>query len=126
MLNLKLTMFLLIGLALSTMLLVSCSPRPEALPPPPVVITLKDTPPAELLACPQPPDAMPTGIAADMPAPVRAGLIRLALAYRAGIDQLERLISWNDPEHPCDGGRIHSDNSDPPGAPINLLPPPKD
>lgn len=72
-----------------------------ALPPPPIVIKIRDTPPADLTACPQPPSPTPPGSVADIPPKVRLALISLALAYRASVDQLTRLITWTDPAHPC-------------------------
>ena len=59
-------------------------------------VKVEDTPPAELVACPQVFDGFPEGPAeADMPAEVRAAIVRLARGYRVTVDQLRRLIAWN-------------------------------
>jgi hypothetical protein len=66
--------------------------------PAPVAVAVKDTPPAELLACPVTPEGFPADAEAQMPTGVRAAAIRLAQAFRARGDQLVRLIRWHDPE----------------------------
>lgn len=70
----------------------------EILPaPPPVVIRVKDTPPAQLTACPERPAGFPAGAGAVMPAPVRDAVVRLAKAFALNTSRLERLIEWNAP-----------------------------
>lgn len=69
----------------------------ETTPPPPIVVTVRDRPPSDLLVCPAPPTGVPAGTQARIPKPARNALIRLALAYRAATDQLARLINWHDP-----------------------------
>ncbi|MCC2976248.1 hypothetical protein LK533_06115 [Sphingomonas sp. PL-96] len=64
----------------------------------PVALEVKDTPPAELLACTTAPDGFPADAEAQMPTSVRAAAIRLAQAFRARGEQLVRLIRWHDPE----------------------------
>ena len=65
-----------------------------------MVIRVKDTPPADLTACPVRPIGFPIDAEATMPPAVRAAAIRLAQAYAATVDQLERLIAWTAPA-PC-------------------------
>ncbi len=92
---------MLIGSLLS-MALPGCAGKPiETTPPPPIVVTAKDKPPADLLACPVRPAPIPDGLSATIPAPARRALIDLAAAYRAAVGQLERLINWHDPPQPC-------------------------
>ena len=95
----------------------------------PVAVAITDRPPSDLLACPAAPAGVPRNVAADIPAPARAALIRLALAYRQATDQLTRLINWHDPAAcsplPLAGGAGGEPSSPPkpPGAPLDLLPP---
>jgi hypothetical protein len=94
-------MWILPGLLLSTAL-QGCSHKPiETSPPPPVVVEVKDPPPADVLQCPARPAGIPAGLSANIPAPARKALIDLAEAYRAAVDQLERLIAWHRPAAPC-------------------------
>ncbi|WP_454886170.1 hypothetical protein [Sphingomonas oryzagri] len=58
---------------------------------------MKDTPPAELLACPVAPAGFPEDATATIPASVRAPAIALATAYAGLTLQLVRLINWNAP-----------------------------
>ncbi|USI72717.1 hypothetical protein [Sphingomonas morindae] len=58
---------------------------------------MRNTPPAELLRCPEPPPGFPEDEAATVPAPVRAAAIGLATAYAAIAAQLGRLIDWTAP-----------------------------
>lgn len=60
-----------------------------------VAVTIRDTPPAELLACPVRPEGFPLDSVAQMPKPVREAAIRLAQGYAEATSQLERLIGWN-------------------------------
>lgn len=90
----------------------------------PVAVTITDRPPSDLLTCPAPPAGVPRHVAADIPAPARAALIRLALAYRHATDQLTRLINWHDPGScppPFPADRGSSPRGEKP--PLNLLPP---
>lgn len=91
---------MLIGSMLSIGL-QGCGRKVVEATPPPVVVKVKDTPPADLLQCPQPPAGIPAGVTATIPAPARAALIDLASAYRAAVAQLRRLIDWHDPPAPC-------------------------
>jgi hypothetical protein len=88
----------------------------------PVAVTITDRPPSDLLACPAPPAGVPRHVAADIPAPARAALIRLALAYRQATDQLARLINWHDPAA-CALINGTAGNRSPSGKPLDLLPP---
>lgn len=63
----------------------------------PIAVQVDATPPAELLLCPQPPVAFPVDQAAVLPVDVRSALTSLAFAYRATLDQLQRLIAWHRP-----------------------------
>lgn len=65
----------------------------------PVAVAVKDTPPAELLRCPERPEGLPEDPAtiAQIPTKIRAGIIRLAKAFGANANQLDRLIDWNAP-----------------------------
>lgn len=62
-----------------------------------MAIEVRDTPPAELLTCPERPDGFPVGIAAVMPKAVREATVRLAQSYAEVTSQLERLIAWHAP-----------------------------
>jgi hypothetical protein len=85
----------------------------------PVAVTITDRPPPDLLVCPAPPVGVPRAVDADIPAPARAALIRLALAYRQATDQLTRLINWTDPTACPVGGGLPTQ----PNPPLDLLPP---
>lgn len=77
-----------------------CTPRAELVENPvPVAVPVKDTPPAELLACADRPDGLPEDpqLVAQMPTRLRAGVIRLARAYAAVAARLDRLIDWTAP-----------------------------
>lgn len=68
-------------------------------PPPPqvVTVTVRDTPPADLLACPEPARGFPTDQTATIPPAVRDRLTGLALAYRDLFGRAVRLINWAAP-----------------------------
>lgn len=81
--------------------LPGCAHRAVEVPvekPVPVAVEIRDTPPAELLRCPEQPAGFPTDAEATMPAGVRSAAIRMARALRDRGDQLVRLIRWHDPE----------------------------
>jgi hypothetical protein len=84
-----------LGLALSTSLGACTHPIADT-PAPVVAIPIRDTPPAELTACP----IAPIGFPADeeswavLPPAIRDATIRLAAAYATTRDQLGRLIDW--------------------------------
>ncbi|MFK3888470.1 hypothetical protein [Sphingomonas sp. NPDC079357] len=65
----------------------------------PVAVPVKDTPPAELLACADRPDGLPEDpqLVAQMPTRLRAGVIRLARAFATVAARLDRLIDWTAP-----------------------------
>ncbi len=73
-------------------------PSVEVVKPVPVAVTVRDTPPADLLRCPDVPAGFPIDADATMTAPVRAAAIRMARALRERGDQLLRLIRWHDAE----------------------------
>ncbi len=88
-----------IGLLLSTTL-PGCARRAVEVPvenPVPVAVEIRDTPPADLLRCPESPAGFPADAEANMPAGVRAAAIRMARALRERGDQLVRLIRWHNP-----------------------------
>ncbi len=64
--------------------------------PKPVAVVVKNTPPAELLRCPERPVGFPSSDAVIAPE-TRAAIIRLAKAYAMTVAQLERLIDWSAP-----------------------------
>jgi hypothetical protein len=65
----------------------------------PVAVPVKDTPPAELLACAERPTGLPedADLIAQIPTKLRAGIIRLARAFGSNASRLDRLIDWNAP-----------------------------
>jgi len=79
--------------------LAGCAHHPANLPPPPtaVAVNTETQPAADLLVCPAAPEGFPLDQAATMTNPVRSAAIRLAEAYAAVVDQLDRLIEWHDP-----------------------------
>lgn len=87
----------LIGLALLTAL-VACA-RPDREPPAPAVLAVpvKDSPPADLLACPAAIQGFPLDETAMMPPAVRMAATRLATGYAGIRAQLVRLIEWHRP-----------------------------
>ena len=84
-----------LGFALSTALL-ACAPRVAEAPAPQVIVReVRETPPAEIVRCPTPPEGLPADQVATLPAPLRQGVIRLAL-YAGGLAaQLNRNIAWS-------------------------------
>lgn len=58
---------------------------------------VKDTPPADLLACPEPAQPFPTDATATIPESVRDPLMGLAAGYRDLFDRTVRLINWIEP-----------------------------
>ncbi|WP_239017920.1 hypothetical protein [Sphingomonas aracearum] len=64
--------------------------------PVPVAVPVKDTPPAELTRCAARPEGLPENpaLVAQIPTAIRAGIIRLARAFAANANQLDRLIAW--------------------------------
>jgi hypothetical protein len=64
--------------------------------PVPVVVKVKDTPPAELTRCADRPAGLPEDpvLIAQIPTSIRAGIIRLARAFSANASQLDRLVNW--------------------------------
>lgn len=73
---------------------------PPAVAPAPIVVKVKDTPPAELLACATRPEGLPEdpSLIAQIPTAIRTGIIRLARAFAANAQQLDRLIDWSAPD----------------------------
>jgi hypothetical protein len=67
--------------------------------PAPIVVTVKDEPPAELLKCATRPDGLPEdpSLIAQIPTKIRAGVIRLARAFAGNADRNDRLVNWNMP-----------------------------
>lgn len=90
---------MLLGSALLMTLQGCARPLVEAPPPRTIGVAVKDTPPAELIRCPDRPEGFPTdeGSWAVVPPAIRAAAIRLATAFAASTAQLERLIEWESP-----------------------------
>ncbi|WP_294356110.1 hypothetical protein [uncultured Sphingomonas sp.] len=65
----------------------------------PIVVPVKQTPPAELLDCAERPTGLPedADLVAQIPTKLRAGIIRLARAFGANASRLDRLVDWNAP-----------------------------
>ncbi|PVX30972.1 hypothetical protein DD559_17905 [Sphingomonas pokkalii] len=74
--------------------MAGCSPRLEHRPAEIVAVPVKDTPPANLLACPEPPPAFPTDQVAILPAPLRTALKTLVLHDRDQRVRFRRLVAW--------------------------------
>ncbi|WP_244187164.1 hypothetical protein [Sphingomonas faeni] len=90
-----------IGFALLTAL-PACARHADAPPaviPAPIVVKVKDTPPAELLTCATRPEGLPEdpSLIAQIPTKIRAGIIRLARAFAGNADRADRLVNWNVP-----------------------------
>ena len=86
---------MLLSIALQACAHQAADPAPTA-----VAVAIRDTPPAELLACPQRPEGFPLDSIATLPKPVREAAMRLAQSYAEIADQLERLIGWHGPSCP--------------------------
>ena len=89
------------GFALLTAL-PACARRGDAPPAAistPIVVKVKDTPPAELLHCADRPAGLPEdpALIAQIPTKIRAGIIRLARAFAGNADRGDRLVNWNAP-----------------------------
>ena len=87
-----------IGFALLTAL-PACARHADAPPAviaAPIVVKVKDTPPAELLTCATRPEGLPEdpSLIAQIPTAIRAGIIRMARAFRANADGKDRLVNW--------------------------------
>lgn len=65
----------------------------------PIAQPLRDAPPAELTTCAERPAGLPEdpALVAQIPAAIRAGVIRMAQAFGANADRLDRLVNWNVP-----------------------------
>ena len=83
------------------MTLPGCAARRVEVPGPvrevPVTVTIKDTPPADLLKCPETPEGAPEDAIAQIPTSARAAMIRLAKAFRVNTGRLRRLMNWHQP-----------------------------
>jgi hypothetical protein len=78
------------------MTLPACAPRVAEAPEPQVIVReVRETPPSELTRCPTPPVGLPADQVATLPAPVRAGVIRLAKYAGELAAQLNRNIAWS-------------------------------
>jgi len=85
------------GLLLSTAL-PACAHRPAN---PPVAVPVavaieRPLPPADLMACAERPAGLPedASLIAQIPTAIRAGIIRMARAFRANADGKDRLVNW--------------------------------
>jgi len=84
--------------SLASMTLAGCASRAvQHVAPEVVAVPVKDTPPADLLACPLPARAFPTDTIASLPRQLRAPLQGLAIDYRDLFDRQVRLINWISP-----------------------------
>lgn len=63
----------------------------------PAAVAVKDSPPSDLLVCPEAPAGFPEDQAATIPPAVRDAAVRVLSAYRSVSAQLARLIEWNSP-----------------------------
>ena len=81
------------GLLLSTAL-VGCSRPIEHRPAEVIALPVKDTPPANLLACPTAPAPFPTDQVATLPPPLRASLRALVIHDRDQRVRFRRLVDW--------------------------------
>ena len=95
------TLSIVSGLLLS-IALPACARRHADLapPPPPVAVKIEaPRPPADLLGCADRPAGLPedADMIAQIPTRLRAGIIRMARAFGANADRLDRLIDWNAP-----------------------------
>lgn len=56
-------------------------------------------PPTDLMACAERPAGLPedTSLVAQIPTAIRAGIIRLARAFRTNADARDRLVNWHAP-----------------------------
>lgn len=83
------------------MALPACAPRPANLPAPPPVAIKVDAPkpPAELMTCADRPAGLPENpdLIAQIPSGLRAGIIRLARAFGANANRVDRLTNWISP-----------------------------
>ncbi|MCW2396163.1 MULTISPECIES: hypothetical protein [unclassified Sphingobium] len=79
------------------MTLQGCAQRQIETAPAVIAVEVKDTPPADLLACPAAPAPFPRDATATIPPAVRSALIALATAYADTRDQLLRVIRWHEP-----------------------------
>lgn len=83
------------------MTLPGCAPRIVEVPGParevPVVVKVKDTPPAELLRCPESPDGFPLAEVGQLSTATRAAAIRIGKALGVNAGRLRRLVNWLQP-----------------------------
>ncbi|MCW2410879.1 MULTISPECIES: hypothetical protein [unclassified Sphingobium] len=79
------------------MTLQGCAQRQIETAPAVIAVEVKDTPQADLLACPAPPAPFPRDATATIPPAVRSALIAFATAYADTRDQLLRVIRWHEP-----------------------------
>lgn len=63
----------------------------------PVVVKVKDTPPAELLRCPESPDGFPLAEVGQLSTATRAAAIRIGKALGVNAGRLRRLVNWLQP-----------------------------
>ena len=83
------------GLLLS-ITLPGCAHRPADRVEVPVAIEARPLPPAELLRCADRPPGLPEDpdLVAQIPTAIRAGILRLAPAFAARAQALDRLAEW--------------------------------
>jgi hypothetical protein len=92
--------WIVIGGLLSTTL-PGCAPRLVEVPGParevPVVVKVKDPPPAELLRCPDTPEGFPLDQVGELSTATRAAAIRIGKALGVNAGRLRRLVNWIQP-----------------------------
>ena len=64
----------------------------------PVVVKVKDKPPAELLRCPETPEGFPLDQVGQMSNATRAAAIRIGKAMGVNATRLRRLVNWLEPD----------------------------
>ena len=64
----------------------------------PVIVKVKDTPPAELLRCPEAPEGFPLAEIGQLSTATRAAAIRIGKAMGVNAGRLRRLVNWLQPD----------------------------
>lgn len=78
--------------------MAACAAQPKpSIDPKPVVVTVKETPPADLLQCAQRPEAFSADAWGVLPPGVRDKLIEIMKAFGENASQADRLVNWHAP-----------------------------
>lgn len=92
------TAILALTFSTGSIVLSGCAHTSEPPPPvPPLVITLKDKPAADLLECSVRPKGFSPQAVAIIPADVASTLVEIGVAFGATADRLDRLVNWLEP-----------------------------